>query len=88
MCIVYTLKTKLTRQTKPTQQTKPNTGTKGLPVHLARLTKLVKEESDIVLFEGLHLHQMVQVVLTELHHQHYEMFQLLQTRKQPIKFTL
>ena len=49
-------------------------------VHSARLTKLVKEESDVVLIEGLHFHQVVQVVLTELHHQHYEMLQLL--RKQ------
>ena len=43
-------------KTKLTKQTKPNTETKDMS---ARLTKLVKEESDVVLLEGLHLHQVV-----------------------------
>ena len=43
-----------------------------------RLTELVEEEGNVVLLEGLHLHQVVQVVLTQLHHQHNELLEFLQ----------
>ena len=53
-------------QTNKLDNTKHRTN--NTPVQLGRLTKLVKEECNVVLLEGLHLHQVVQIVLTELHH--------------------